>query len=185
MPLACLLRRGDPDRVAPAPQALADRPEARTRSSAPRSRMATGSGSAGTATAGCRVSIQRPSRVERPKSSRARHPRPVAVVLRHRLHGAFGFTVKDIAGMGVRRISVGGTLARVAMDAFIKSAREIAEQGTFDSFARGHFQCRVQQVLRRAAAKVMTAIRAASATGQPVGSRSTTTPAPRPGPVTP
>ena len=37
--------------------------------------------------------------------------------------------------MGVRRISVGGTLARVAMHAFIKSAREIAEQGTFDSFA--------------------------------------------------
>lgn len=48
--------------------------------------------------------------------------------------GAFGFTVKDLAGMGVRRISVGGTLARVAMHAFIKSAREIAEAGTFDSF---------------------------------------------------
>jgi 2-methylisocitrate lyase-like PEP mutase family enzyme len=37
--------------------------------------------------------------------------------------------------MGVRRISVGGTLARVAMDAFIKSARAIAEQGEFDSFS--------------------------------------------------
>jgi 2-methylisocitrate lyase-like PEP mutase family enzyme len=37
--------------------------------------------------------------------------------------------------MGVRRISVGGALARVAMDAFIKSARAIAETGTFDSFA--------------------------------------------------
>ncbi len=49
--------------------------------------------------------------------------------------GAFGFSVKDLAGMGVRRISVGGTMARVAMDAFIKSARAIAEQGTFDSFA--------------------------------------------------
>jgi 2-methylisocitrate lyase-like PEP mutase family enzyme len=48
---------------------------------------------------------------------------------------AFGFTVSDIAGMGVRRISVGGTLARVAMDAFIKSARAIAEQGKFESFA--------------------------------------------------
>jgi 2-methylisocitrate lyase-like PEP mutase family enzyme len=45
-----------------------------------------------------------------------------------------GFTVKDIADMGVRRISVGGTLARVAMDAFIKAAREIAEQGTFEKF---------------------------------------------------
>ena len=48
---------------------------------------------------------------------------------------AFGFTVKDLADMGVRRISVGGTLARVAMNAFIKSAREIAEAGTFSSFA--------------------------------------------------
>jgi 2-methylisocitrate lyase-like PEP mutase family enzyme len=46
-----------------------------------------------------------------------------------------GFSVKDIAAMGVRRISVGGALARVAMQAFITSAREIAEQGIFDSFA--------------------------------------------------
>jgi 2-methylisocitrate lyase-like PEP mutase family enzyme len=49
--------------------------------------------------------------------------------------GAFGFTVSDIAAMGVRRISVGGTLARLAMHAFITSAREIAENGKFDSFA--------------------------------------------------
>jgi 2-methylisocitrate lyase-like PEP mutase family enzyme len=49
--------------------------------------------------------------------------------------GAFEFTVKDLAGMGVRRISVGGTLARVAMNAFIRSAREIAHDGQFDSFA--------------------------------------------------
>ena len=49
--------------------------------------------------------------------------------------GPFGFTVKDLAEMGVRRISVGGTMARVAMNAFIKSAREIAETGKFDSFA--------------------------------------------------
>lgn len=46
----------------------------------------------------------------------------------------FGFTVNDLADMGVRRISVGGTLSRVAMDAFIKSARDIAENGKFDSF---------------------------------------------------
>jgi 2-methylisocitrate lyase-like PEP mutase family enzyme len=49
--------------------------------------------------------------------------------------GAFGFTVSDLAAMGVRRISVGGTLARVAMDAFVKSARQIAQEGKFDSFA--------------------------------------------------
>jgi 2-methylisocitrate lyase-like PEP mutase family enzyme len=49
--------------------------------------------------------------------------------------GAFGFTVDDLAALGVRRISVGGTLARVAMHAFIQSARQIAQEGKFDSFA--------------------------------------------------
>jgi 2-methylisocitrate lyase-like PEP mutase family enzyme len=49
--------------------------------------------------------------------------------------GALGFTVSDLAGMGVRRISVGGSLARVAMHAFIKTATEIAKEGRFDGFA--------------------------------------------------
>ncbi len=48
--------------------------------------------------------------------------------------GAFGFTVDDIAAMGVRRISVGGSLARVAMHAFIRVATEIAKDGKFDGF---------------------------------------------------
>lgn len=46
----------------------------------------------------------------------------------------FGFSVDDLAAMGVRRISVGGTLARVAWTGFVKSAKEIAEKGTFASF---------------------------------------------------
>jgi len=58
-------------------------------------------------------------------------PKPVNLLMSF----AGGFTVHDIAGMGVRRISVGGTLARVAMDAFMKSARAIADEGRFDSFA--------------------------------------------------
>jgi 2-methylisocitrate lyase-like PEP mutase family enzyme len=49
--------------------------------------------------------------------------------------GALGFTVNDLAGMGVRRISVGGSLARVAMHAFIRTASEIAKEGKFDGFA--------------------------------------------------
>jgi len=49
--------------------------------------------------------------------------------------GAFGFTVSDLATMGVRRISVGGSLARVAMHAFIRTATEIARDGKFDGFA--------------------------------------------------
>lgn len=48
--------------------------------------------------------------------------------------GAFGFTVDDLAKMGVRRISVGGSLARVAMHAFIKVATEIGKDGKFDGF---------------------------------------------------
>ena len=45
------------------------------------------------------------------------------------------FTVAEIAAMGVRRISVGGTLARAAWTAVTQSARQIAETGKFDSFA--------------------------------------------------
>jgi len=58
-------------------------------------------------------------------------PTPVNLLM----SSASGLTVKDLAAIGVRRISVGGTLARVAMHAFIKSAREIAQEGMFDSFA--------------------------------------------------
>jgi 2-methylisocitrate lyase-like PEP mutase family enzyme len=48
---------------------------------------------------------------------------------------AMEFTVNDIAAMGVRRISVGGSLSRAAMHAFIKTATEIAHDGKFDGFA--------------------------------------------------
>jgi 2-methylisocitrate lyase-like PEP mutase family enzyme len=57
-------------------------------------------------------------------------PKPVNLLM-----SAAGFTVEEITAMGVRRISVGGTLSRVAMQAFISSAREIAEKGCFDSFS--------------------------------------------------
>lgn len=49
--------------------------------------------------------------------------------------GAFGFTVGELAALGVRRISVGGTLSRVAMHGFIAAATQIAQQGRFDAFA--------------------------------------------------
>jgi 2-methylisocitrate lyase-like PEP mutase family enzyme len=57
-------------------------------------------------------------------------PKPINLLM----PAAFGFTVSDIASMGVRRISVGSTMARVAWTAFINSARQIADQGVFDSF---------------------------------------------------
>jgi 2-methylisocitrate lyase-like PEP mutase family enzyme len=44
-------------------------------------------------------------------------------------------TVARLADAGVRRISVGSALARVAWGAFMRAARTIAEQGTFDVFA--------------------------------------------------
>ena len=43
-------------------------------------------------------------------------------------------TVEEAARMGVRRISVGGTLARTAWRGFLAAAREIAEDGTFACF---------------------------------------------------
>ncbi len=44
------------------------------------------------------------------------------------------FTVKDVAALGVRRISVGGALARSAWGGFVRTARMIAEEGRFDGF---------------------------------------------------
>ncbi len=63
--------------------------------------------------------------------------------------GAFGFTVSDLAGMGVRRISVGGTLARVAMHAFIKSARDDRQGRQVRQLRRRDLERRAEQVLRR------------------------------------
>jgi 2-methylisocitrate lyase-like PEP mutase family enzyme len=58
-------------------------------------------------------------------------PKPVNVLI----GGALGFTVKDLADLGVRRISLGGALARAAWGGFSRAARGIAEKGTFDSLA--------------------------------------------------
>jgi len=56
-------------------------------------------------------------------------PKPVNV-----LANAPSITVAEAAALGVRRISVGGTLARTAWSGFLAAAREIAEQGTFARF---------------------------------------------------
>jgi 2-methylisocitrate lyase-like PEP mutase family enzyme len=41
------------------------------------------------------------------------------------------FTVAELAALGVRRISIGSALTRVALGAFLRAAREIAKSGTF------------------------------------------------------
>jgi 2-methylisocitrate lyase-like PEP mutase family enzyme len=58
-------------------------------------------------------------------------PKPVNVLVA----GDFA-TVADLAAAGVRRISVGGALARTAWTGFLEAAREIAEQGTFAALSR-------------------------------------------------
>jgi len=59
-------------------------------------------------------------------------PRAVNVLV-----GGNHTTVAELAALGVRRISVGGALARTAWAGAIAAAREIAESGTFDALARG------------------------------------------------
>ncbi|MGJ7531149.1 isocitrate lyase/PEP mutase family protein [Variovorax sp. GB1P17] len=44
-------------------------------------------------------------------------------------------TMKDIAELGVRRVSVGGGLARAAWGGFMRAARTLSEEGRFDGFA--------------------------------------------------
>jgi 2-methylisocitrate lyase-like PEP mutase family enzyme len=44
-------------------------------------------------------------------------------------------TVRDVAALGVRRVSVGGALARSAWGGFMRAARLIAEEGRFDGFS--------------------------------------------------
>jgi 2-methylisocitrate lyase-like PEP mutase family enzyme len=45
-------------------------------------------------------------------------------------------TVSELAAIGVRRISVGGALARAAWTGFLSAAGEIAEHGTFEALGR-------------------------------------------------
>jgi len=48
---------------------------------------------------------------------------------------ASDLTLQDIAALGVRRVSVGGALARTAWGAFMRAAGTMAEQGKFDGLA--------------------------------------------------
>src|SRR4051812_3838098 len=61
---------------------------------------------------------------------RAVAPKPVNVLV-----GGDFTNVAELADAGVRRISVGGALARAAWTGFLQAAREIAEQGTFTGLA--------------------------------------------------
>ena len=58
-------------------------------------------------------------------------PKPVNLLI-----NAPFITVAEAAALGVRRISVGGTLARVAWAGFRQATQEIADAGTFSRFER-------------------------------------------------
>ncbi|MGA8038512.1 MAG: isocitrate lyase/phosphoenolpyruvate mutase family protein [Acidimicrobiia bacterium] len=58
-------------------------------------------------------------------------PKPVNLLI-----NAPFITVAEAADLGVRRISVGGTLARTAWAGFLEAAEEIAKDGTFSRFER-------------------------------------------------
>jgi 2-methylisocitrate lyase-like PEP mutase family enzyme len=41
------------------------------------------------------------------------------------------YSVAELAGAGVKRISVGGSFARAALGALMRAAREVLEEGSF------------------------------------------------------
>ena len=58
-------------------------------------------------------------------------PKPVNLLVA----SASELGMQEIAALGVRRVSVGGALARSAWGEFMRAAKLIAEQGKFDAFA--------------------------------------------------
>ena len=58
-------------------------------------------------------------------------PKPVNVLV----GGASPLTLAQLASLGVRRVSVGGALARAAWGGFMRAAEELANDGTFGGFA--------------------------------------------------
>jgi 2-methylisocitrate lyase-like PEP mutase family enzyme len=46
-----------------------------------------------------------------------------------------GLDVAGLAALGVKRVSVGSALARVAFGSFLTAARELRERGTFERMA--------------------------------------------------
>ncbi len=73
--------------------------------------------------------IRSPEHIRRVVESVA--PKPVNLLV----GSSSALSVADIAALGVRRISVGGALARAAWGGFMRAAKVLAEQGRFDGFA--------------------------------------------------
>jgi 2-methylisocitrate lyase-like PEP mutase family enzyme len=89
-------------------------------------------------------------RVSEPKEIaalvRAVAPKPVNVLA---ISPHPDFTVARLADLGVRRISIGATLARVAWGAFLAAAEEMRRSGTFDGLAAAAPFARITEMFAR------------------------------------
>jgi 2-methylisocitrate lyase-like PEP mutase family enzyme len=74
---------------------------------------------------------------------KAVEPKPVNLLI-----GASGLSVEQAADLGVRRISVGGSLARTAWAGFMRAAREIADKGTFTELGTGYSGAELNKMFR-------------------------------------
>lgn len=73
--------------------------------------------------------------------------RPVNVVM-----GPGRSSVADLAALGVRRVSVGGSLYRAAIAGFLRAAGELADQGTFGYAAEATPHAKLDAIFRGVAA---------------------------------
>ncbi len=71
-------------------------------------------------------------------------PKPVNLLI----GGAVGLTMPDAAALGVRRVSVGGALARAAWGGFMRAAKQLAEDGRFDGFTDAAPHSELQELFR-------------------------------------
>jgi 2-methylisocitrate lyase-like PEP mutase family enzyme len=75
---------------------------------------------------------------------RAVAPKPVNVLV-----GSNFTTVAEVASLGVRRISVGGALARTAWGGFARAAVELARAGTFGGFSLALPSAELEKLFKR------------------------------------
>lgn len=71
-------------------------------------------------------------------------PKPVNLLV----GSATELTLRDIEALGVRRVSVGGALARVAWGGFMRAAQMIAADGSFDGFAGAAAGAELNKLMR-------------------------------------
>lgn len=86
--------------------------------------------------------IRSPEHIRRVVESVA--PKPVNLLVGY----AAKASVAEIAALGVRRISVGGALARAAWGGLMRAAKMLAEQGRFDGFADAVSHDALQSLMR-------------------------------------